>query len=257
MKRNIWINLCLGLLLLSVIACKTKKVIAELPKAVVQPYGKSPLAQVSNADFYFETYTTKAKTNLKLDGKEYDVMLNIRIRRNDSIWVSASTLGFEVGRLLITKDTIQILDRIQARYIKKPFNYINQYTNSVVDYPMIESLLVGNTLQFWYRKETTITADSTGFLLSGQKKVLSYQAKFNTISKIIELILRDAATEQKLQVNYSQFIMNGEKYLPTHLILNSTNSGKTLIADMMYSLPELNTVLQFPFTVPKRFSEIK
>jgi hypothetical protein len=257
MRKNIWINLCLGALLLSATACKTKKVIAELPKAVVQPYGKSPLAQVANSDFYFDTYTTKAKTNLKLDGKEYDLTLNIRIKKNDTIWISASALGFEAGRLLITKDSIKILDRIQSRYMKKPFSFINQYTNTVVDYPMIESILVGNTLQFWYRKETSITDDTTGFLLSGQKKVLSYRAQFNTLTKIVELILRDASTDQKLQVNYSQFIQNGEKHIPTHLLLNSTNSGKTLTADMMYSVPELNTVLEFPFSVPKRFSVIE
>ena len=258
MKRNIWINICLvALLLLSATACKTKKIIAELPKAVVQPYGKSPLAQVANSDFYFDTYSTKAKTNLKMDGKEYDLSLNIRIKRNDTIWISATAFGLEAGRILITKDSVKILDRFQSRYIKKPFNYINQYTNTVVDYPMIESILVGNTLQFWYRKETEISGDTTGFLLSGQKKVLSYRAQFNTLTKIVELILRDATTNQKLQVNYSAFISNKEKYVPTHLILNSTNANKTLIADMLYSTPELNTDLQFPFSVPKRFSVIE
>ena len=257
MKRNIWINLCLSVLLVSATACKTKRVITEMPKKAVQPYGKSPLAQVANSDFYFDTYTTRAKTNLKMDGKEYDLSLSIRIKRNDTIWISATALGFEAGRILLTKDSIKILDRVQSRYIKKPFNFVNQYTNSVVDYAMLESILIGNTLQFWYRKETSVTGDTTGFLLSGQKKDLNFRAQFNAFTKIIELILRDGSTKQMLQVNYSGFVPKGEKYLPTQILLNSTNAGKTLIADMQYSVPELNIALQFPFIVPKRFSVIE
>jgi hypothetical protein len=255
MKKNTWINILLALLLLTAAACKTKKTIAYQPSATSSE--KSDMAQLMDADLMFSTFNTKAKATITFDTKAYDLVLNIRIKRNDTIWVSASYFGIEAGRILITPDTIKVLDRIQARYLIKPFGYLEKFVNPKVNFSVIQSILVGNTMEFWYRKESNISKDTSGYTVKGQKQDLNYRAKFNTLTKVINTLLIDTKTGQQLQVNYANFIPTDKANIPTQVLLKTTASQKDITADMLYSTPQLNKILEYPFTIPKRFTVIE
>ena len=171
MKKNILNKLFILFLVLTLFGCKAKKPLvdnrtpaAELPKTENKILLKSILA--SQLDF--ATFTTKAATQLDFKDKNFDVTLNIRIKKSEIIWVSVTAIaGVEVARVLITPDSIHVMDRINDEYLKKPFKFIQSFTSKQVDYATLEALLVGNNIPFTLTEKSEITQNNGVVSLNG------------------------------------------------------------------------------------------
>lgn len=255
MIKNISISFCLAALLISATACKTKKLATQ---NAVKSTSKSPLAKIIASQIVFNTFSTKAKTTLQLDGKDYpDVILNIRIKNKETIWVSATAYGLvEVGRVLITPDSIKILNKIQSEITLKPFAFIHKYTSNKIDFATLQAVLVGNPVPFILSAQTQIKTDSSGTILQGLTDNLAYQTNYNKSLNVVSALLSNVLAGQKLVINYAQFTNLAGQVLPTQINLNSSVSNKNITANMLYNNPELNTPLDFPFNIPKRYSVI-
>ncbi len=254
MIKNISISFCIALLLISATACKTKKLATQ---TTVKNTSKSPLAKITAAQIVFNTFSTKAKTTLQLDGKDFDVSLNIKIKNKETIWVSATAYGImEVGRVLITPDSIKILNKVNSQITLKPFNFIHKYTSNKIDFATLQAILVGNPMPFVLSTQTQIKTDSSGTILQGLVDNLTYQTNYNKNLNVVSALLSNGLAGQKLEINYAQFTTLAGQVLPTQINLNSSVSNKNITANMFYNSQELNTPLDFPFNIPKRYSVI-
>lgn len=251
MKKNISISFYFALLLVLAIGCKSKKMATT---TVVKNTSTSPLAKIIAAQLTFNSFSTKAKTNLKIDGNEFDLSLNIRIKDKETIWVSATAYGLvEVGRVLITPDSIKILDKIRSQITLKPFSFIHKYTSSKIDYAALQAILVGNPMPFVLLPQTKVTNDSSGIILNGLVDNLTYQTRYNPLLNVISALLSNINASQKLEIKYDQFTTVSGLVLPLQVTLNSTVNNKSLFINMLYSVPQINTVLEFPFNIPQRY----
>ena len=57
-------------------------------------------------------------------------------------------------------------------------------------------------------------------------------------------------------MNTQSFEMVSDKLVPLKVLINSKTRDKQIKVDMQYSKTMLNTVLDYPFNVPKRFSVV-
>ena len=72
----------------------------------------------------------------------------IKMRKDSVIWMNVKALGFEVGRVLITKDSIFALMRLQRQYIAESLDYVERSYNMPADLGLIQNLILGNPLFF-------------------------------------------------------------------------------------------------------------
>lgn len=256
MKKNILIKIFFGITLLIATACKSKKIVTTLPNTIIKPDNKSVIKSLKAADLKFSTYSTKAKTNIKIDSNTYDINLNIRIKKNDTIWISATYFSIEVGRIVITPDSIKMINRAQSQYFIKPYSYLSKNINPKLDFFALQSMLVGNTMAFGYSDETSITSDSTGYAIMSTDLSLTYHAKFNTVIKVTETLLIDSKKEQQLKIIYTDFVRINNFNTPTQVIINTTVNNKKITASMLYSIPEIDKNLEYPFSIPKRYTAL-
>lgn len=255
MKKNISISICVALFLLFTTACKTKKIITQT--TVKAPKLASPLAKIIATQVNFNTFTTKASTALTLNGNSYDASLNIRIKNKETIWISATAFGImEIGRILITPDSIKILNKVNSQITLKPFNFIHKYINNKIDFATLQAILVGNTMPFMLDPKSQIVTDSSGIILNGVLDNLTFQTKFNSSINLVSALLNNENLGQKFKINYNEFINVAGQYFPLKISLNSTLNTKNISANMQYTTPQLNTILEFPFNIPKRYALI-
>ena len=94
----------------------------------------------------FTTFT--AKVNIEYsgdDGKRYDVNANIRMLHDSAIWVSANAvLGIEAFRVLITRDSVKILDKLNKTYTARSVDYLQEVSSLPLDLATLQDLIVGN-----------------------------------------------------------------------------------------------------------------
>ena len=260
MKKNISNKLFILFTVIALFACKSKKPlidgntsIADLPKTENKILLKSLIANQLD----FSTFTTKAATQLDFKDKNFEVTLNIRIKKSEIIWVSVTAIaGLEVARVLITPDSIHVMDRINDEYLKKPFKFIQGFTSKQVDYATLEALLVGNSIPFTLTEKSEITQNNGLVLIKGMIERLSYQLQFNAQFKANQTFLEDNTLGQMLSVNTQSFEFVSNNLVPLKVLIDSKTRDKQIKVDMQYSKTMLNTVLDYPFNVPKRFSVV-
>lgn len=250
-------TICCLLLLFSCKAKKplvVKKVVVDTTTVKTVDTRAIKLNAIRTAQTYFNTFSGKARTKLDIDGAENDVTLNIRIKRDQKIWVSITAIaGIEVARALITPDSIMLINRLQDVYIRQPFSYVVQYAGSHVNYKTIESLLVGNVIPQAVDQNAEVQTVNGGTSLSGDLSGLSYKATLGVDLKATRLSLEDQSAGQSMQVTNSAFMQLVNKVMPAQIDIASVVKSKKILVNLHYVKAEFDQPLDFPFSIPARY----
>lgn len=260
MKKNISSKLFIIFTVFALFACKSKKPLINSKPSVVnlpKTENKVSLKVVKASQLDFVTFTTKAATQLDFNDKNFDVTLNIRIKKGKMIWISITAIaGLEVSRILITPDSIQVMDRINDEYLKKPFHFVQGFTSKQVDYYTLEALLVGNSIPFTLTENSEITQNNGFVSLRGTIESLRYILQFNEQFKVNKTLLENEGAGQILLVNNQSFETINNNLVPFIVLIDSKTQDKKVKVAMQYSKTMLNAILDYPFNVPKRFSVV-
>jgi hypothetical protein len=264
-KINSYIKLAAICCLLLVLGCKAKKVITATPlppvstNITVKPVDTTrlKLEVVRAGQSNFNTFSGKAKAKLDIDGSTNDVTLTIRVKRDKKIWVSVTAIaGIEVARAVITPDSILMINRLQTVYLKKPFSYINALAGNQVNYKTIESLLVGNIMPELLNSDTNIQTGADNTVLSGTLQDLVYKLIVSGAAmKATQTNLNNQSEGQSLQVNNGAFIQIGPKTIPTQIDIASVVNDKKIRVNLHYTKTDFDIPLDFPFSIPARYTE--
>jgi len=258
-----WINkkIILGLILaLFLSACASKKIASTNDmneREVSKREKKNLLEGIFDNTLIFETFSTKAKTRLSLDNKSFNATLNIRIKHNEVIWISANAfLGIEAARIMITPDRIQIINRLQSTYIDKPFDYIYNFTSKELSFSELENLFVGNSLNFYNNPSNTIFSQGSDYKILGNLEDLVYEMSMGADYNLKKTSLSENNKDQTLQFSYQNHSQVDEKTVPNEVNINLKAAKMNLEAEMKFEDISLNQDLSFPFSVPDRYKKI-
>ncbi|MBI2720711.1 MAG: DUF4292 domain-containing protein [Bacteroidetes bacterium] len=90
---------------------------------------------IKENEFIYTWISAKANVESNIDGKEEDFDIKLKIRKDSAILISIQyLLGLQVAKVLITKDSVKMVDYIHKNYFKGDFNYINELLNADLDY---------------------------------------------------------------------------------------------------------------------------
>ncbi|MDB5130578.1 MAG: hypothetical protein JWR02_327 [Mucilaginibacter sp.] len=246
--------------LLAMVSCKAKKQIIVNRAAPVNapkpPNDKlARLNAIRASQVNFNTFSGKAKTKLDIGGSSNDVTLNIRIKRDQKIWVSVTAIaGIEVARAQITPDSILVINRLQSVYIRQPFAYITRFAGEQVNYKTLEALLAGNIIPGLLNENTDIQPANGTFTLSGDLRGLMYKIITGPDMKASQTNLNNPNAGQSLQVVNSAFTPVGNYIVPSQIDMSSIVKDKKIQVNLHYTKIEFDKPLDFPFSIPARYT---
>lgn len=261
MKKNILNKGIVFLVFLTAVGCKVRQpvtpVVVGPPKTQNTPaINKAEvLKSLSDKQLNYQTLSIKTKADLSINNNSNDVSMNIRMQRGKAIWISVTAIaGLEVARALITPDSIKILNRFESSYTRKPFSYVYQYANKQLDFNTLQNLFTGNAVTGTMSATSTIEVNGGQTHLKGDLSGLAYLLVFNESHNLIQTNLNDKPASQTLIVNYGEYRSLGAQQIPGAVSIKSTASGKSISIDLRYTSVGINESLEYPFTVPKRYS---
>ena len=141
-------HILLGLLAVSILfSCKTIKTASGVKMKKMSTAKLNGKVLDSNIDF--TTLNAKAKANVVMNGNKNGITLNVRMKKDSIIWVSATALlGIEVIRMVVTPDSVHLLDRLGKKYYAQDFSFFEKQLNTPFDFNAFEDLLVGNVVHY-------------------------------------------------------------------------------------------------------------
>lgn len=117
------------ILLLLVSSCSLKK---KLP---------SPMAHA--ADYQWMTAKMSGEITQVSNLSSFTFTGALRMRRDSTVWLSASTMGMEAVRVLLTNDSVFMMNRFEKTYLAEPNSTLVQ-TMPIPSLQETQTLLLGN-----------------------------------------------------------------------------------------------------------------
>ena len=86
----------------------------------------------------YETFTSKYKGNY--NGIPFKIQ--VRAAHDSVIWCSVSALSMEAGRMLITNDSVFVMDKINKQVYKKAKKELSSYLKEDLSNPVLENMII-------------------------------------------------------------------------------------------------------------------
>jgi len=246
----IW-NLLFGICFLS--SCSTKKkLITQAPQTISV---KSLDAKIKSNRLDFEWFAVRAKIGLLNKATDKNFTANIRMQRDTLIWVSLSVaLGYEAARLLITPDSVKLIDRWHKKYYSKDISFLKDYfLLPRVDFQIIQQFVMGEV--FFYNNDTlSMQTQENGYLLvsQGEKNSIKNYISFNSQDmNIRQMHVIDQNNNQSILIKYDEYTPVKDKLFALKRQVQLIKNGTTNI-EIHFSKLKIDEPLSFPFTVPDK-----
>ena len=221
---------------------------------------KSP-ANIEEIDFDY--FLARTKVRYAEGDKQINGNANIRIKKDSVIWFSVSpSIGIEATRVMITKDTAIVINRMDKEYYIFNFDEISRYFDFKIDYDLIQSIILGNLAR--PIDESTKIAKENNYVLIKQKSgPLDLQSYVLADNKKIETVLiNERATSNFLTLKYDEFKETGGYLFPNVCQVNLTYKAKkgpvVTSINLEHRRAEISDKpLKFPFNIPDKYEAFK
>lgn len=262
-----------GLFLLS--SCKIQE--KENVKIKVKPRSTKFLVnKLLQNEFAFNTISAKASVAF-IDSAQNKTSFktHIRIKKDSVIWMSITPLlGIEFARVLITQDSVKLMNRTKGEFFVGDFDYINNLFGADLDYQMLEALLIANSLDFEMNDKIRSSVDrkkDSYFLSTNKKRKIKKELKKDkdkikeqiqalwlnpSTFRITELLLSSPETDNSLKGNYSDYRKVNEQWLPYSMNFE-LSSKSTVNIEADYTKFTIDKSLTFPFKIPSKYVQIE
>jgi outer membrane protein assembly factor BamE (lipoprotein component of BamABCDE complex) len=242
-------------------ACRSSKKItntdtSELKTSVEDLKKENRISSIPLANFDFNYLQAKAKVAASSKGKNYNLTFNIRMQKNEIIWISVNAIGsIEVARVLMNKDSVRIIDRINNQYLVKDYDFLSEMLNVPLDFISIQNLILGNAAAIEQINKWNYKESEESYQLSRAFDDLEYFYTFrNADNKLAVFTLQENSSEPKsVRVEYGDFRAIEGASLPFLINTLASSQKESLKLDVQYTKVEKQNTLDFPFNVPKRF----
>jgi outer membrane lipoprotein-sorting protein len=260
--------------LLTLNSCKTsQKSISPIVRDVKTEDKSAPdlQHQIDSSSFKASTISAKASVNSAIGNSNNSFNINLRLKTDSVIWISISPLlGIEVARVMITRDSVKFIDRLNNRYSVTDYQLLNELFNVNVDFDIIQGVLTGNLFSYKKNKFNSVYLEDRYYILSTlSKRNLKRSLEDADVNKpivqdiwvdganyrITRLSIEDQRNKKSLLTDYSDHRITDGGLFPfqSKTVIQSEQQIKI---DIEYSKINLNTILDFPFKIPAGYEKI-
>lgn len=215
------------------------------------------LHELKNNKINFQTFSGKAKIQFEdRNGRQPDANAVIRMAKDSIVWISLSStfLNIEVVRILITPDTLIIINKLEKSVETHPYKYIQDVVQLPLTFPMLQDILIGNPI---FVGDSILTS-----LISGNNILIETGDRFFrnllTISTENHLLAKSQITDsfqgqiRTASLEYNDYNTLEQRVFATFRALKVENSSK-IDCRISFREFEFNNELSFPFSVPGNY----
>lgn len=205
-------------------------------------------------------YTTfNAKMNIDYrggDNKNYDVNATIRMYKDSAIWMSANAvLGIEAIRVLITKDSVKLMNKLEKTYTARSVDYLQEVTQLPLDLKILQDLIVGNAVYMDSNVVSFTKGDGVISLLSIGK----WFKNLVTLNEVDYTIQRsklddaDITRSRTADLTYTDYQQKENRLFSTKRRI-AISEKKKLDIRLDFKNYSFDGDVSFPFSVPKNYT---
>jgi hypothetical protein len=209
----------------------------------------------------FKTFSAKIDVDYRdANDKKYDLNVHVRMLKDSVIWMSVNAvLGIEGIRLMVTKDSVKMLNKQDKQYTERSIDYLQEVTALPLNLSVLQDLIIGNAVfldsnlvSYANTSDQTITLLSLGKWFKNMVTVSENDKKLLR-SKLDDVDLTKSRTADLFYNGYAN--KNGILFSEKRKI--TVVEKKKLEVELDFKQYEFNGEVNFPFNIPKNYKRNK
>lgn len=250
-------------------ACKSKLFLKDQLKELST---EDIIQKIRENEFQFITLSLKYTVDIEIEKKNLSFRGNLIIHKDSAIWISINALGgIELFRVLITNDSLKVLNRTQSKYFVGPLKDLYHFFQLTPDLTIIQALLTGNDFAYYDTKAFKSSIDNLKYKLStyNRRKIqkLGLSGTDTTVYiqdlwinpenfKIVQNHLKEKDNQKiKITCFYSDFTNIIDQVLPCSISCN-IQTNQIISMNISYSKISINKPFHFNFIIPNHYTKI-
>lgn len=275
MNRNILPVLMMVLVLFS--GCKLRhEAKKEIKDNVKQDQGiETIFSKMKDNQFEYRTLSIKFQATVQSEkDKNLSFGGSMRIIKDRTIWLSMSAvLGIEAFRVIITPDSVKMINRLNKTYFAGDYVLINEMLKTPFDFDMIQAIATGNDFSYYENNIFKIGEDALAYKIStpGRKKLKNYVANQVDMDKVLvqdmwispenykivrQQIKEISKQNSKLVVDYTNFLPLGDQ-LFAHEVNMSVEAEQKNNIKVIFEKVTFDEEITVPFTIPESYNPME
>ena len=244
-------HLLVGLLSVLLLAGCKKETIPTTASETVETVGR---VKVNNLDFSYLNSKGQVTFNDKNDNLSSGISL--RMKKDSVIWVSVQPgLGIEAARLMLTQDSVFMINRLQKEYAATDYRFLRSKLNVDVNFEVIQSILLGN-YQAQGTEKVMMEGNVQHIQQNRQNLLFDFFIALDN-SKLKQLNVLDNSNSNSITVKYNNFNNIGAVPFAHDMAAQVLQKGEVTDLTLKHSRIAISDeVLEFPFTVPKDYKRL-
>lgn len=244
---------CLFLFAFAFSSCKTPASAVKTPPASLPNPNTVRPAIVDSMRFHavhYDWISAKAKIEIIEGTDKTEFTANFRIRQDSAIWISISpALGLEAARVLMTKDSIRVIDRLNKRYHGENYSFFKKYTSLDVSFETIQNLVEGNPI-FEEEKQFNVSSNDSAYFLSWGDSVTTNSITLNRQFMNIMQEIHDGSSGS-VKTSTQQYDPQYNPPFPLWRKIEVRHPSETQIV-ITFSKVKVNEPMKLPFNVKEQ-----
>lgn len=189
----------------------------------------------------------------------------IYIENNQKIWMNVTAaMFFNIARGMATPQGVKMYEKIDQTYVDSDFSYLNEMLNvNFLDYYSLQNLLIGKVFYPINEKDFSFIKDSEGYILKtkeshkvvvkGKANEYFMEFQFSMNFDLNQVTLKDAKSDDQLQLFYSDWISMEENRFPgsVKIIIKGKKNKQILIENTKFEFSKIET----PYKVPNNYKK--
>lgn len=242
--------------LLGLNSCQTTQSTASTNKPLPKRSNIFLLKRLAKQHIQYQWWGCRAKLKLDSPQEKATFFAKIRMQKDSLIWLSLRKMSVEGARVRISPTQIEILDRQNGQYLKRPFSYLNERYGLSLSFQDLQDLIAGNPVL--YRDQPLLSSvEGNRYRLatpSNQAEVLRIFLD-GTNYHLSEL--SGSQANNVVEITYDQYETFGQQDIPLkrHLFVETADDEQATL-DMTYSNLVLDEVQKVGFNIPDSYETL-
>lgn len=216
----------------------------------------------------------KSNVTTMFEGEDKSFDAKVRLRKDSLMLITIELLSIDFAKVLISKDSIKMVDYHHKKYFKGDFNYINDLLNADLDFNVIQSVIIGNSAEFTEDDEKlkpVTDRENCCYMLSTERKkhLRRIEKGQEDVKKALQIITLnpdnfkitknefiDPLSNRSFVANYSNFKNTDSLFAPYNVNID-IKAEKNMNIKIEYVRIEKDKAQKFNFSIPSKYDKIE
>jgi hypothetical protein len=263
--------LLVALLSIVIVSCRsTKKIQTAISKKDTAQVVKVNDSKFDSAGFIknvsthldqnyidFNTFSAKIKVDYRgSDGKSNDFNAFVRMKKDSVIWISINALlGIEAFRVLITPDSVKVLNKLDKIAQFRSLSYLQDVTQLPIDFHTLQDIIIGNPVYFDRNNILTVKIEEGAVSLTSIGNLFKHLITIRSSDYVVlnsKLDDQEPGRSRTAILQYDDYEIKGNTHFSTKRKI-SVAEKSTLEVLLDFKQYDFNENLNYPFSVPKNY----